>query len=414
MDKLQQQMMMTNKYGNQGTPNESMNANNNNGSKQVGGSVGNNSSSSHNNNNSSGGSSSGPMHDMAKIFVGGLSWQTTEETLRYHFEQYGEVVSVEVMRDRNTGDPRGFAFVVFQEDSIVDFVMSNAPHEINHKVVDVKRAQARGMAPPSIHNNHNDDSSSKDGSNSVNHNDNNKNTGGGSNSSSNNNNYSHNSANESMLTPEQLQNKVFVGGLPLHCDKDGLKEYFTQFGPVVDAIVMMDPHQRRSRGFGFVTFENGSGGAQIALQKQPLYMDGKYVEIKLATPKGEQHNHNKNNNRNNQYNNNNNHSNNNNNNSNNDIPNISNNSNKPNATPVSTANKTTGEFAGLAEAYGRNGWKAGYGSLAFCSFGWNLPGWTTTENGEENNFKEEGFSFQLLNKRTQSSQSHPSKRARYS
>lgn len=49
----------------------------------------------------------GGQIDAAKIFVGGLSWQTTEETLRYHFEQYGEVVSVEVMRDRNTGDPRG-------------------------------------------------------------------------------------------------------------------------------------------------------------------------------------------------------------------------------------------------------------------------------------------------------------------
>ncbi len=94
--------------------------------------------SSHSNNNNS------SQHDMAKIFVGGLSWQTTEETLRYHFEQYGEVVSVEVMRDRNTGDPRGFAFVVFGEDATVDLVMSNLPHEINHKVVDVKRAQARG------------------------------------------------------------------------------------------------------------------------------------------------------------------------------------------------------------------------------------------------------------------------------
>jgi RNA-binding protein Musashi len=93
-----------------------------------------------------GGSSSSNTnnHDMAKIFVGGLSWQTTEETLRYHFEQYGEVVSVEVMRDRNTGDPRGFAFVVFKDDTTVDLVMSNLPHEINHKVVDVKRAQARG------------------------------------------------------------------------------------------------------------------------------------------------------------------------------------------------------------------------------------------------------------------------------
>ena len=89
--------------------------------------------------------------DEAKIFVGGLSWQTTEETLRYHFEQYGEVSSVEVMRDRNTGDPRGFAFVVFKSDETVDLIMKNKPHEINHKVVDVKRAQARGVAPPSIH-----------------------------------------------------------------------------------------------------------------------------------------------------------------------------------------------------------------------------------------------------------------------
>jgi RNA-binding protein Musashi len=81
--------------------------------------------------------------DAAKIFVGGLSWQTTEETLRYHFEQYGEVSSVEVMRDRNTGDPRGFAFVVFKSDETVELILNSGPQEINHKVVDIKRAQAR-------------------------------------------------------------------------------------------------------------------------------------------------------------------------------------------------------------------------------------------------------------------------------
>ena len=97
------------------------------------------------------GSSGGVNMDAGKIFVGGLSWQTTEESLRYHFEQYGEVQSVEVMRDRNTGDPRGFAFVVFKSDETVDLILKNKPHEINHKVVDVKRAQARGVAPPSIH-----------------------------------------------------------------------------------------------------------------------------------------------------------------------------------------------------------------------------------------------------------------------
>ena len=65
-----------------------------------------------------------PAVDAGKIFVGGLSWQSSEESLRFHFEQYGTVLSVEVMRDRVTGDPRGFAFVVFSDPSTVDLVMA--------------------------------------------------------------------------------------------------------------------------------------------------------------------------------------------------------------------------------------------------------------------------------------------------
>jgi RNA recognition motif-containing protein len=41
--------------------------------------------------------------DQCKLFVGALSWQTTEESLRLHFEKYGPVYSVEVVRDRHTG-----------------------------------------------------------------------------------------------------------------------------------------------------------------------------------------------------------------------------------------------------------------------------------------------------------------------
>ena len=38
-------------------------------------------------------------------------------------------------------------------------------------------------------------------------------------------------------SPEELKNKVFVGGLPLHVDKEGLKEFFSCFGPVTDVSV---------------------------------------------------------------------------------------------------------------------------------------------------------------------------------
>jgi RNA recognition motif-containing protein len=46
-----------------------------------------------------------------KIFIGGLSWQTTEETLRYYFSKYGELADVALMMDKKTGKPRGFGFI---------------------------------------------------------------------------------------------------------------------------------------------------------------------------------------------------------------------------------------------------------------------------------------------------------------
>jgi RNA-binding protein Musashi len=55
--------------------------------------------------------------DVDKIFVGSLSWQTSEESLHYHFEQYGPVMSVEGMRDWNMGDFNGFTIVVLMDIS---------------------------------------------------------------------------------------------------------------------------------------------------------------------------------------------------------------------------------------------------------------------------------------------------------
>ena len=41
-----------------------------------------------------------------KIFVGGLSWQTTQESMRFHFEKYGELSDIAIMIDKRTGQPR--------------------------------------------------------------------------------------------------------------------------------------------------------------------------------------------------------------------------------------------------------------------------------------------------------------------
>lgn len=41
-----------------------------------------------------------------KIFIGGVSWQTTRDTLRYHFEKFGEIIDIAIMSDKLTGNPR--------------------------------------------------------------------------------------------------------------------------------------------------------------------------------------------------------------------------------------------------------------------------------------------------------------------
>ena len=46
-----------------------------------------------------------------KIYVGNLSYETTEEDLRQEFEAFGEITSVSVITDRDSGRPKGFGFV---------------------------------------------------------------------------------------------------------------------------------------------------------------------------------------------------------------------------------------------------------------------------------------------------------------
>jgi len=54
---------------------------------------------------------------LKNIFVGNLSFQTTESDLRSHFEQFGAVSRVSIMTDRDTGRSRGFGFVEMDDDA---------------------------------------------------------------------------------------------------------------------------------------------------------------------------------------------------------------------------------------------------------------------------------------------------------
>ncbi len=72
--------------------------------------------------------------DQGKLFIGGISWETTEEKLRDHFQTYGEVAEIVIMKDRATGRARGFGFVVFADPAVADRVVTEK-HTIDGRTV---------------------------------------------------------------------------------------------------------------------------------------------------------------------------------------------------------------------------------------------------------------------------------------
>eukprot|EP00955_Chlamydomonas_euryale_P065811 359359-Chlamydomonas_euryale.AAC.1 len=90
---------------------------------------------------------SGSLRQSSKVFIGGLSWETTGEKLRAYFENYGVVREAFVSYNRNNGRPRGFGFVVFESAEIADQVVAT-PHTIDRRKVRRRGAAAAAPRPP--------------------------------------------------------------------------------------------------------------------------------------------------------------------------------------------------------------------------------------------------------------------------
>jgi len=78
--------------------------------------------------------------------------------------------------------------------------------------------------------------------------------------------------------------KIFVGGLPPSLTEEYFRQYFENFGPVNDVVIMYDQNTQRPRGFGFVTFDSEDAVDRV-LQKTFHDLNGKQVEVKRAFPK---------------------------------------------------------------------------------------------------------------------------------
>jgi hypothetical protein len=76
--------------------------------------------------------------------------------------------------------------------------------------------------------------------------------------------------------------RLFVGGLSWDTTVDDLREVFSKFGTVTDAVVMDDRSTGRSRGFGFVTFEDRKDASKAVEELNGAELDGRNIVVNVA------------------------------------------------------------------------------------------------------------------------------------
>jgi len=161
--------------------------------------------------------------DDRKLFVGGLSWETTEKELREYFSSYGAIESINVKTDPATGRSRGFAFIVFDSSETIDKITDVKEHTINNKKVDPKKAKAR-------------------------------------------------------------HGKIFVGGLKPELTDDEIKAHFSTYGKIIEMQMPFDKANNKRKAFCFITFEQENVVAEL-LKTPKMTINGHQVDLKKATPK---------------------------------------------------------------------------------------------------------------------------------
>jgi RNA recognition motif-containing protein len=81
---------------------------------------------------------------MTNIFVGNLSFQTTQTDLEHTFGQYGRVERVSIVTDRDSGQPRGFAFIEMTDRGAAEMAIARLNGaELNGRVMNINEARPK-------------------------------------------------------------------------------------------------------------------------------------------------------------------------------------------------------------------------------------------------------------------------------
>uniref|UniRef100_A0A7N5JP59 RRM domain-containing protein n=1 Tax=Ailuropoda melanoleuca TaxID=9646 RepID=A0A7N5JP59_AILME len=176
---------------------------------------------------------------LQKIFTGGLSFETTNEGLRSHFEQWGILTDSVVMRRPNTKHSRSFGFITYATAEEVEAAMNARPHKLDGIVAESKRAVSREYSQRPV----------------------------------------------AHLTMK----KIFVDGVKEDTEEHHLRDYFEQHGKIEVIEIMTDRGTGRKRGFAFVMFDDHDSVDRLSFKNpiRPHVVNGHNGEGRQALSKQE-------------------------------------------------------------------------------------------------------------------------------
>lgn len=169
-----------------------------------------------------------------KLFVGNLPFNLDNQQLGELFEGAGEVLDVNIITDRETGNSRGFGFVTMAtvEEAEKGVELFNR-YSLEGRLLTVNKAAPRGTK---------------------------------------------------FERPAQPASgsKIYVGNLPWQADDNSLLQLFSEHGKVLEARVVYDRETGRSRGFGFVTYSSESEVNDAIAALDGTELDGRPLRVNIA------------------------------------------------------------------------------------------------------------------------------------
>ncbi|GLT37178.1 hypothetical protein SLA2020_115120 [Shorea laevis] len=173
--------------------------------------------------------SADPVH--RKLFVRGLAWNTSSETLCAAFQVHGEIEEGAVIYDKATGKSRGYGFITYKHMESAQSALK-APSKLIDGRLAVCNLACEGLTGAST-------------------------------------------------TPDLAQRKLYIGGLSPEVTSEMLLNFFGRHGEIEEGSVAYDKDTNESRGFGFVTYKTVEA-AKRAIDDPQKILGGRTIIVKLA------------------------------------------------------------------------------------------------------------------------------------